>query len=325
MSFDTIAGQEKAKRILQHALQRGNISHAYLFSGPPGTGRFATAKAFAKALFCERQGENACGICLSCRKFEHGNQPDLLHIIPDGATIKIDQIRDLQREFAYRNGGSRRKVYIMEQADKLTIQAANSLLKFLEEPLSPLVAILITDNGQAVLPTIRSRSQWVPFSPVAPQIMLEKLIQTGEPPLLARAAVHLASGFEACKAIIQQEVFAEIRSVVIQLGKESQTRFTAAMITSQQQVFKTGLGDRPDLLMDLLLLWFKDMIHFLAGRQDSIVFIDQLDWISKHAYARTPDGWVRCMELALETGKRIRAHVSPQLAFEQFLVNLQEE
>ncbi|GGG24467.1 DNA polymerase III subunit delta' [Paenibacillus abyssi] len=324
MTFQTIAGQEKAKRILQHALQRNNVSHAYLFNGPPGTGRMAAARAFAKALFCEAQGDDACGSCLSCRKFEHGNQPDLLHVVPDGATIKIDQIRELQRELAYRNSSATRKVYIMEHAEKMTVQAANSLLKFLEEPLSPLVAILITDNGQAVLPTIRSRSQWVPFLPMAPAQMLDALITDGQPPLLARVAVHLASGFDACKEIIQQEGFAETRNVVIQLGKESLTRFTAAMITSQQKVFKTGLAERSELVMDMLMLWYKDMIHFQAGRQESMVFIDQVDWIGKHAFTRTPEGWVNCMEHTLAAGKRIRAHVAPQLAFEQFLVKLQE-
>lgn len=324
MSMETIVGQPKAVRLMQHALQRGQVAHAYLFSGPAGTGRKQAALAFAKALFCEAGGSDACGECLACRKFEHGNQPDLYQIGPDGASIKIDQIRELQRELSYRNSGSSRKVYIVEQAEKMTMQAANSLLKFLEEPQSPIVAILITDNGQAVLPTVRSRTQHVPFLPMAPQAMLETLLAEGHPPLLSRAAVHLAAGVPACRAIIQQEGFAEIRNVMIQLGKESMTRLAAAMITAQQQVFKTDLAERSELLLSLWILWFKDMIHFQAGRQESIVFIDQLEWIGKHAFQRSPAGWVACMELALETGRRLRAHVAPQLALEQFLVQLQE-
>ncbi|SFJ87811.1 DNA polymerase-3 subunit delta' [Paenibacillus sp. UNC496MF] len=323
MSIAQLAGQPRAKRILQHALSSGKVSHAYLFSGPPGSGRLKMAMAFAKALFCEQGGDDACGHCLECRKFEHGNQPDLHLVEPDGSSIKIDQIRELQRELAYRNIHASRKVYIMQRAETMTLQAANSLLKFLEEPQSPLVAILLTDNGQAMLPTIRSRTQLVPFVPLAPQDMLQALADEGHPQLPTRAAVQLASGLDACRALIQQNGFAEMRNVVIQLGKDSLNRFTAAML-SLQQIMKTELVEQPQLLLSLLALWYKDMIHFQAGRQESLVFIDQLDWIGKHAYARPAEGWVACMEHTLEAGKRIRAHVSPQLALEQLLIRVQE-
>ncbi|MUT67731.1 DNA polymerase III subunit delta' [Paenibacillus sp. NEAU-GSW1] len=324
MSMEQIAGQWKAKRILKHALQSGKVSHAYLFSGPSGTGRLALARAFAKALFCTAGGDDACGECLECRKFDNGNQPDLIMIEPDGQSIKIDQIRELQRGLAYRGSGDSRKIYIIERADKMTLQAANSLLKFLEEPSFPVVAILITDNGQAMLPTIRSRSQLVPFLPFSPAEMLKALVDEGHPPTLARAAVQLSSGLDGAREIIQQNQFAEIRNVVIQLGKESLTRFTAAMISIQQQFFKTDIGNQPQLLLSLLALWFKDMIQFQAGRQESIVYIDQLEWISKHAFSRPIEGWIACIEHTLEAGKRIRSNVAPQLAVEQLLVNLQE-
>ncbi len=324
MSQEQISGQWKAKRILHHALKSGKISHAYLFHGPSGTGRMATAKAFAKALFCTVGGVEACGECLECRKFEHGNQTDLTIIAPEGQSIKIDQIRDLQKELSYRNSGMKRKVYMIEKAEKMTLQAANSLLKFLEEPISPVVAILLTDNGQAVLPTIRSRSQWVPFLPMPPERMLEMLVQEGSPALLARAAVHLSSGLDGAREIVQQNQFAEIRNLVIQLGKESLTRFTAAMITAQQQLFKTDMVEHIHLLLALFVIWFKDLVQFQAGRQGNIVFIDQLEWYSKIAFDRTFADWVSCIEHVLEAGKRIRANVAPQLAFEQLLVNLQE-
>jgi len=324
MSIEQLAGQQKAKRILQHALKSGKVSHAYLFTGPPGSGRMAMALAFAKALFCANGSGDACGECIQCRKFEHGNQPDLHVVEPDGNSIKIDQIRELQRELAYRNSGTERKIYIMKRAESMTLQAANSLLKFLEEPQASVVAILLADNGQAVLPTIRSRTQWVPFLPLAPIDMLQTLSLEGVPVLLGRAAVHLASGLDACRALVQQNGFAEMRNVVIQLGKDSLTRFTAAMLTAQQHVFKTELGDQPQLLLSLLVLWYKDMIHIQAGRQDEVVFIDQVDWLSKHAFARSAEGWIRCMEHTLEAGKRMRANVSPQLAIEQLLIRVQE-
>lgn len=194
MSMEQLTGQWKAKRILQHALQSGKVSHAYLFYGPKGSGRLAMVEAFAKALFCTSGGDDACGHCLECRKFDNNNQQDMIRIAPEGQSIKIDQIRELQRELGLRGSGAKRKVYMIERVETMTLQAANSLLKFLEEPLSPVVAILITDNGQAVLPTIRSRTQWVPFLPMSSAEMLQTLTNEGLPSILARAAVQLSSG-----------------------------------------------------------------------------------------------------------------------------------
>jgi DNA polymerase-3 subunit delta' len=323
MSFQDIIGQAHAKQMLQNGLRNDRVSHAYLFAGPQGSGRKEMALTFAKALFCTEMKDDCCDECLECRKVDHHNHPDIHVIAPEGSSIKIEQIRALQREFAYRTGGGSRKVYIMEQADKMTVQAANSLLKFLEEPLSPVVAILLTENGQAMLPTIQSRAQWISFTPMDPKAMLQVLVQEGYAQSLARCAVHLASGLPACREIIQQNWFAEIRNVMLQLGKDCLNKVNTAMITAQQQLFKTPLAEHLDTLMSLFLLWFKDMIHYQLDRTESIIFIDQLESISKYAFSRTTEAWVRCMELTTEMQKRLRANVNPQLAFEQFLVGVQ--
>lgn len=323
---EELTPQWKAKRILHHALVQQRISHAYLFEGPAGTGKLETANAFAKNLLCLQpiDGE-ACQTCQECRKFDSGNQSDVRYIVPEGQSIKIDQIRQLQRDLSYRTTkDNRRMVYIIEQAEKMTIQAANSLLKFLEEPISPLVAILITSNEQALLPTIRSRTMRVPFSPLSPEVMLQQLIAEGAPPTLARAAVQLSSGLNGARTLLEKNGFAEIRSLVIQLGKESVTKYIQAMVTAQQKLFKSNYADDIALVLHLLMLWYKDMTQFQAGRQESIVFTDQLDWISAHAFSRSFTSWLHCIESILEADKRIKANVSPQLSFEQLLVNLQE-
>lgn len=323
MSFEQILGQDRAKKILQNGLRTEKVSHAYLFSGPKGTGRMAAALTFTKAIFCERMTDDACGECLSCRKIEHGNHPDVHIIVPDGQSIKIDQIRELQREFSYRTQATGRKVYIMEQAEKMTVQAANSLLKFLEEPTSPAVAILITENGQAMLPTIQSRSQMVPFTPQDPILICQTLVAEGCPAILARAAVYLVNGLEAGRELCGQNWFAEVRNVMLQLGKECETRLPSALLTAQQKLFKTELAEHTDMLFRLFHLWFRDMLNYQYNRQESLVFIDQLETISKLAWTKSAEGWIRCMDAATEAQKRVRANVSPQLACEQFLVGIQ--
>jgi DNA polymerase-3 subunit delta' len=324
MGFRDFPGQDRAKKLLQHALRSGRVAHAYLFAGPSGSGRHELALAFAQALFCEREADDACGECLSCRKLRHGNHPDLHIIQPDGASVKIEQIRELQRDLSYRSAGAGYKVYIIEAAETMTVQAANSLLKFLEEPQSPVVAILIAPGPKSVLPTIQSRTQLVPFVPADREWMEAQLIAEGKSPLLVKAAVHLVSGLAAGRVLVEENWFAEIRNVVIQLGKENSSRFPGSLLTAQQQIFKTDLSNHVEILLQMFALWYRDMIYAMTGRQHRIVFADQTDWIVSHAWSRTIASWVRAMETALSAARRIKANVAPQLAVEQFLVNVRE-
>jgi DNA polymerase III subunit delta' len=323
MPFQNILGQENAKRLLQNALSNETVSHAYLFSGPAGSGQMKTALTFAQAVFCIKLKDDACGECLECRKVEHGNHPDLQLLKPDGASIKIDQIRELQRAFSYRSGGVNPKVYIIDEADKMTIQAANSLLKFLEEPPAPAVGILISDNGRSLLPTIQSRTQRIPFSPLHPDIMLQALAGEGIPAPLARCAVSLTSGLEGCKELLEQNWFAEMRNLMLQLAKESLGKGSSAVATAGQKLFKTGLGEHLDTLFSMFHLWFKDMLYFLYQKHESIVFIDQLDFISRHAAERDAMQWVAYMDYAAESKKKLRFNANAQLCLEQFLIRLE--
>lgn len=322
MSFQAIVGQERVKRMLQNSIRTDKVSHAYIFTGPSGSGRREMAKAFAMALYCKVLPDDACGECLDCRKVGHGNHPDLHWLKPDGASIKIEQIRELQKQFAYRSTVSGLKMYVLEDADKMTTQAANSLLKFLEEPTSQVVAVLITDNGQALLPTIRSRSQWVPFVPMARETMQSLLLKEGHSPALVQIAVRLAAGPQAAREMIQGNGFAEIRNLVIQLAQESLTRPPAALLTAQQKLSKGELADRLSLWLDMLILWLKDMVQLGTGRREGLVFSDQTEWMAKEALSRPPRHWITCLEHAIETQKRLRFHANPQLALEYIIMQL---
>lgn len=323
MSFQHIIGQDRAKQMLQNGLRSDKLSHAYLFNGPAGTGKQKMAFNLAKAIFCIEQVDDACDECIECRKVEHQNHPGIHVVEPDGSMIKIEQIRDLQKEFSFRAAASQTKVYLIKQAERMTTQAANSLLKFLEEPQSKVVAILITDNGQAVLPTIRSRVQGIPFTPMTPKHMLKLLTDEGLSKHLVLPAVHIAAGPDAAREYIQLNWFAEMRNVMIQLSQESFDKFSSASITAQHKVMKTELAEHIETLLDLFVLWYKDMIHIHCGRKDQIIFIDQLDWLTKHAFIREVNHWIKCMEQAVEARKRLRFNVNPQLVLEQFMGHVQ--
>lgn len=323
MSFQSIPGQAAAKQLLQNGLRQDKLSHAYIFSGPVGTGRSAMAIALAKAIYCQRGTDDACGECLECRKVEHGNHPDLHIVSPEGASIKIEQIRDLQKEFAYRATASGTKIYILHHAEKMTVQAANSLLKFLEEPTSRVVAILITENGNALLPTIQSRAQWIQFTPMPREQMVLTLLEEGFPSTLVQPAVHLTAGLQAARDLIGSNWFAEMRTVMLQLAKETLTRFPTSMITVQQRIVKTELAEHMSSLFDLLILWLKDMVQLRLERRDKLVYNDQLDWMSPLAFSRDVSVWVRIMEQAVDLQKRLRFNANSQLVIEKMLVEMQ--
>ncbi|KIL39421.1 ATPase [Gordoniibacillus kamchatkensis] len=323
MSFNDIPGQTTAKRMLQNSLRRGKVSHAYIFSGPVGTGRKAMAFALAQAIYCKESEDDACGECLECRKVLHGNHPDIHLVEPDGATIKIDQIRTLQKEFAYKATASATKIYILVQAERMTTQAANSLLKFLEEPSSSVVAILITENGHALLPTIQSRAQWVSFTPMPRRDMMAALQQEGLPLTLIRPAVHLAAGLGAARELATASWFAEMRNVVLQLAKETYTRFPQAFMTIQQKLTKSELAEHLPTFYDLLTLWLKDMVQLCLLRREHLVYPDHSDWMEPLARTRDVREWIRLTGQAVELQKRLRSNANPQLLLERTMIAIQ--
>lgn len=325
MSFQSIPGQVRAKRMLQNGLSSGKLSHAYIFSGPSGSGRRRLAIQLAQAVFCTSDlPDDACGVCAECRKVEHGNHPNLILVEPDGASVKIEQIRDLQKALGYRSSKEQKKIYIINQADRMTTQAANSLLKFLEEPGPDIMAILITENGQALLPTIQSRAQWVPFVPLAIGELVELLHHgEGHPLAAVLPAAHIAGGLDKARDFIQSKEFAEARNVMLQLAKETLFRFPHVLVTVHQEIFKADMAERLPLIVDLWLLLLKDMLHLRSGRKESIVYIDQADWTFKEAVRLPVNYWVHSMEVLVELQKKLRTSANSQLALEKAIIDMQ--
>ena len=192
MSFNTILGQDQPKQILSRALEQGSIAHAYLFYGPESIGKRLMALEFSKALNCLENGpKSACGTCLSCDKISRGLHPDIFIVEPVKSTptsresfIKIDPIRDLQRKLSYLPYEGRTKVAIIDGAESMNLQAANTFLKTLEEPPSQTIIILVACNPHQLLPTIISRCQAVKFHPLTTgevkEILLQKLVSDPE-------------------------------------------------------------------------------------------------------------------------------------------------
>ena len=184
MSFADILGHDRIVEVLQRSLRSGKTAHSYLFEGVSGSGRKKTALALIQALFCTTLPDDACGVCPSCRKIDGGNHPDIHQIapLPDKRDISIEQLREMQHDLSLRPYEAPRKVCIIEPAERMSVSAANSLLKTLEEPPGNALIILLTENAGMLLSTVRSRCQLIRFAPLSPEHVLTLLERNGMAP-----------------------------------------------------------------------------------------------------------------------------------------------
>ncbi len=166
MKYTDILGNEKVKDILKKAVQHNTVLHSYLFVGEEGIGKSLFAKEFAKSILCLGK-EKPCEACKSCIEIEENNQPDYIEIVPDGNSIKIEQIRNMQLKVAEKPIVSTKKVYVIQEADTMTQEAQNALLKTLEEPPEYITIILIASNENSILNTIKSRCTKIVFEPLS--------------------------------------------------------------------------------------------------------------------------------------------------------------
>lgn len=176
MAFSDILGNERVKKILKKALQKDKVPNSILLCGPDGIGKRNMALVLAKAMNCEQKKDDACETCLTCRAINKGNFPDVIGINPEKNVIKIKQMRLLKQIAYLKPMVGKKRVFIVLEAEKMTEEAANSLLKVLEEP--PLFShiILATHNPFVILPTIKSRCQILNFTAVSKED-IEKVLR----------------------------------------------------------------------------------------------------------------------------------------------------
>ena len=166
--FENLVGNEKVKQYLNSTIENNNKSHSFIFVGKPGIGKKQFAHQYAEMIMCLQDGkcDGNSVKCDSCIKFEGNANPDYAEITPDGKTLKIEQIRNLQARIVEKPITSRRKVYVIDDADLMSEESQNCLLKTLEEPPEYAVIILIVSNESRILPTIKSRCVIIKFQPL---------------------------------------------------------------------------------------------------------------------------------------------------------------
>ncbi|KGX85459.1 DNA polymerase III subunit delta' [Pontibacillus litoralis] len=317
--------QPKVSKMLTNSIQKDRVAHAYLFQGSKGTGKLSVSLLFAKSFLCtNRNGVEPCQECKNCIRIESGNHPDVHLIQPEGQSIKKEQILHLQKEFTYTGLESNQKVYIIENAEKMTTNAANRLLKFLEEPSKETVAMLLTENGQSLLDTIRSRCQILAFQPLNPENMRQRLIEENMTETTARLMSALTNNLEEAITLSQDEWFANARKLVIQLIEVLQNKPSEALLFINNQ-WMDHFKDRDALQqgLNLLMIWFKDIVYEHVENDAAIVFINEKERIQKSTYHWSKQQATSALTYILEAKRKLVANVHPTLVMEQLTLQIQ--
>lgn len=267
-----IVGHEWAVDLLDRALQRQRIAHAYLFTGAPSIGKTHLAREFAAALNCENT-ERPCDTCRSCVRSRQWLHPDVLLVEPDGTRIKIDQVRQAQRELVLSPYEGRWRVCIITDFQLATPEAANALLKTLEEPPSRVVLILTAYDASTLLPTVVSRCQEMALRRVSTeQVRCALLERSPDTPDKDDLLARLAGGRVgwALRALSDKSLL-ETRRRDLDTLHELLHSGRAERITAAER-----LSEREDLPEALRLwqTWWRDLLVLLSGCQDLVTNVD---------------------------------------------------
>jgi len=311
MPFKGIAGHSGPLSTIKRILGSGRIAHAYLFSGPEGIGKKMVATAFIEALFCGKT--EGCGECISCRKILSGNHPDIHTLEPDGQFIKVDQVRELQKDLSYKPYEAPRKACIINGADRFNQSSGNSLLKTLEEPPGNALMILLAANIDAVLPTIRSRCQQLSFSGVSADGIFAFLEGSGVDPGTARVAASLSEGSIArALSLCSEEILAERSHIITRACSLSQKNMID-LFSFGEQFDK----DREKSLqsLDILTSFWRDMLHLASGSFE-IVNRDLSAILERETPRRSRETLLRGIESLGKTRQAILRNVNVRLSMD---------
>lgn len=329
--WSNILGHQRILDVLTQAVDSGRMHHAYLFTGPPGVGKFTVAHATAAVLNCENRptGEFApdCGECSACRRIANRQHPDALFVEPPNRQIKIEQIRDIQDAAVSTPYEGRYRVVLINDAHAMTEEAANALLKTLEEPPDRMLLFVITDQPHRLLETIISRCQRMRFGSLDEEVVADalprfldddELEEIGDDLLsiaagygegsLGRSLSMLQSGMLADRAEFLRKVFdVDARSTVDWLDVAAE------------------LGDDTEVLeqrIDVLTVFFRDMMLFKRAEADRVVNADLKDLIAARAGDFSLDAILAMLEALMSAKYRLRGHVSSQLVAEDLVDRL---
>ena len=325
--FTDIIGQEQLKEHLQNAIAMNKVSHAYIINGERSSGKEFIAKVFAAALQCEKGETEPCGECHSCIQAKSGNQPDIIFVAHDKPnTIGVEDIRtQINNDIGIKPYSSPRKVYIMNEGEKMTVQAQNALLKTLEEPPEYAVILILTANVDSLLPTILSRCVVLHMKPVPDHKVKKYLMEELEiPDYKANICVAFARGnIGKAKMLASSEEFEKVKEEAVTLVKYINDMDISEVIKAIRKISEYQF-DVTDYL-DILSVWYRDVLLFKATKDaNSLIFKNEIQYIRKVADRSTYEGIETIVKALQQAKRRLEANVNFDLTMELMLLTIQE-
>ena len=324
-SLSDILGQSRATDVLRRAVARGKLAHAYLFSGPDGVGKATCARCLAAALNCHERPGEGCDGCVSCHKIANDLHPDLIVLRPDGAYIKIGQVRELEQHLMFAPHEGRHRVVLVDGADRLNESAANALLKSVEEPRPRTLFVLATAALHRVTPTLVSRCQRIRFAPLEHEHLLTVIADRSDAPREdQQAAAALAEGSPGrALRLLSADQMELIRKSADALLDAADSPDALASFDAAARAGK----DRQLLaeVLDVLRVWLRDLLLCREGLAGSrTVNRDQLARLERQAKRLPRAAIISRLRLVNEAQAALRGNANATLALENLVLQMRQ-
>lgn len=326
-SFKDVLGHKDILKYISSAVENNRVSHAYILNGERGSGKKMLANLFAMTLLCETGDNEPCGKCHSCKQAESGNHPDIIRVTHEKPnSISVDDIRtQVNNTVDIKPYQGPYKVYIIPQADMMTPQAQNAILKTIEEPPSYAVFLLLTENAETLLPTINSRCVMLKLRNIKDTLIKKYLMENLEiPDYKADMCTAFAQG-NMGRAIMlaNSDHFNEIREEAVQLLKHISEMELNEIVAAVKNisVYKLEITD----YLDIIMIWYRDVLLYKATKEiDKVVFKDQLQSIKEQARKSSYEGIELILESLEKAKARLKANVNFDLVMELLFLTIKE-
>ena len=326
-SFKDVVGHKDILKYISSAVENNRVSHAYILNGERGSGKKMLANLFAMTLLCETGDNEPCGKCHSCKQAESGNHPDIIRVTHEKPnSISVDDIRtQVNNTVDIKPYQGPYKVYIIPQADMMTPQAQNAILKTIEEPPSYAVFLLLTENAETLLPTINSRCVMLKLRNIKDTLIKKYLMENLEiPDYKADMCTAFAQG-NMGRAIMlaTSEHFNEIKEEAVHLLREINDMDVDALEAAVKRVvsYKMNITD----YLDVISVWYRDVLIYKATKNvDQVVFSDQLRFIKDRASKSSYEGIENILDGIEKAKARLKANVNFELTMELLLLTIKE-
>lgn len=326
-SFKDVVGHKDILKYISSAVENNRVSHAYILNGERGSGKKMLTNLFAMTLLCETGDNEPCGKCHSCKQAESGNHPDIIRVTHEKPnSISVDDIRtQVNNTVDIKPYQGPYKVYIIPQADMMTPQAQNAILKTIEEPPSYAVFLLLTENAETLLPTINSRCVMLKLRNIKDTLIKKYLMENLEiPDYKADMCTAFAQG-NMGRAIMlaNSDHFNEIREEAVQLLKHISEMELNEIVAAVKNisVYKLEITD----YLDIIMIWYRDVLLYKATKEiDKVVFKDQLQSIKEQARKSSYEGIELILESLEKAKARLKANVNFDLVMELLFLTIKE-